>query len=61
MKNFLHVQLSSNVLILIAQDGEKMILVVLQVKKLTLISSAGYTQVIDNPTKFANNYLSCNF
>ena len=59
MKNSRYVPLSQEILMLIALVGGKMILLTLQAKKLTLISSTGYAQIIDKPNHVVNNSMSC--
>ena len=52
--NLFYVQLSQEILMVIAQDGGRMILIQ-QVKKSTLTLSAGCKQIIDKPTHVINN------
>ena len=59
MMNSLYVPFSWEILMLVALVDEKRILLTLQVKKLTLTSSGGCTQIIDEPTHVVNNSMSC--
>ena len=52
--NLLYVQLSQEILMVVAQDGGRMILIQ-QVKKSTLTLSAGCNNIIDKPTHVINN------
>ena len=57
----INVQLSLEILMLVAQDGGKMTLLTQQITKLTLSirASAEYRQIIDKPTHVVKDSLSC--
>ena len=57
--NFHYVQFSKKILMLVGQDGCRMILLTQQIKKLSLTSLAGYKELADKSTHAANNYISC--
>ena len=58
--NFLYVQLSREILMLVAQDGGRMILLTQQVNKSTLPHyQLDIKKIFDKPSHVANNSMSC--